>query len=492
MRFAKILSMAVVPMLLLACGDDNSKSFPTNSGDNNPGVDPGKDSIPDNTPDSLLTPITRDYSAIWKGEGTKENPYQISNEKDLASIAFYVNDSSMNFRDKFFKQTADISLSKAWSPIGIFGKNSLGYGNRPFSANYDGGSKTITGLTINDTAGYSGLFGLTRGATISNVVIKGAKLNVGSYAGVLAGMADSTVIENCTIEEAELKGSDHVAGLVGEASYVTVSGITVSGSVSGAGSVAGVIARMQNGSLTDLTNKATVSGKSTVGGIVGASASVGGEGLITSVLNYGAVTGSKDVGGVAATISTTKLEKSGNYGAVTANENAMGAAGGVVAVVSNKSSVNEVFNAGVVTATKVQAAGGVFGSMKSVTATNVFNIGEIAGDAATFKGGLVGIVDGTSDLSSGYNAGKIPNDNKSGTVAGRVTSTATVKNVYFDKTVGGSCLVIAETMNSELPTGFATEEMKAATFVTTLNGAGSVWAIDPAKFGGYPSFSWAK
>ena len=63
---------------------------------------------------------------------------------------------------------------------------------------------------------------------------------------------------------------------------------------------------------------------------------------------------------------------------------------------------------------------------------------------------------------------------------------------YYDKTVGGTCLVVANKMNMELPTGFTTEEMKAATFVATLNGAGAVWAIDPAKFGGYPSFSWAK
>ena len=89
---------------------------------------------PPNIPDSALTPITRDYSKIWTaGEGTAENPYQIANEQDLRNLAFYVNDSSMNFKDKFFKQTADIALSSAWSPIGVYGKNSLGYGNRPWN-----------------------------------------------------------------------------------------------------------------------------------------------------------------------------------------------------------------------------------------------------------------------------------------------------------------------------------------------------------------------
>ena len=490
MRFAKILSVATLPMFLFACGDSNSGNFASNPGAENP-PEEKKDSIPENTPDSLLTPISRDYSSIWNGKGSAEDPFQISSEQDLATLAFYVNDSSMSFKGNFFKQTADIALTKAWSPIGIFGKNPNGLGNRVFSGSFDGASKTISGLTINDTASYSGLFGLVRGARISNVVIKDAKMKVGSVAGVLAGLADSVTVENCTIDNAELEGTEHVGGLVGDAKYVTVTNAAVTGTVSGSNNVGGVLGSVQNGALTNLTNSATVSGKSVVGGVVGGSSSVGAESSISMALNYGAVSGTKDVGGVAAKISTTKLEKSGNYAAVTADENTMSNVGGVVGVASNKSAINEVFNAGAVTVTKVMVAGGVIGSLKAVTATNVFNQGEISGQASNL-GGLVGIVDNDAKLESGYNSGLIPDKNFSGTVAGKVALTATVTNVYYDKTVGGTCLVVANKMNMELPTGFTTEEMKAATFVATLNGSGAVWAIDPAKFGGYPSFSWAK
>ena len=489
MRFAQILSLAAVPMFLLACGDDSS-GFPSKPGSSENPADPPKDSIPENIPDSLLKPITRDYSLIWQGEGTAENPYQISNEEDLRKVAFYVNDSSMAFRDKFFKQTADIALTKAWSPIGIFGKNAYGYGNRPFSGTYDGGSKSISGLTITDTASYSGLFGLIRGAKVSNVVIKGAKMSVGSIAGVLSGLADSVTVENCTIENAEIKGADRVGALFGEAKYVTVTNVSVTGSVSGTNNIGGVLGSVQNGTLTNLTNSATVTGKSTVGGIVGGSSGVSDPSSISMAMNNGTVSGTKDVGGVIATLSNTKLEKSGNAGAVSADESQMSNVGGVVAVASNKSVVNEVFNKGSVTAKKVQTAGGVIGSIKSITVTNIFNIGEVSGNASNI-GGLAGIVDGDSKLEFSYNAGKVPNENNSGTVAGKVTAAATVSNVYYDKTVGGTCLVVASQMDLVLPTGFATEEMKAATFVSTLNGAGATWSIDPAKFGGYPSFSWA-
>lgn len=490
MRFAQILSLAVVPMFLLACGDDSS-GFPSNPEQAQNPNDPPKDSIPPNIPDSLLKPITRDFSSIWQGEGTAENPYQISNAEDLKKLSFYVNDSSMAFRNKFFKQTADIALTGAWSPIGIFGKNPNGLGNRVFSGSFDGASKTISGLTINDTASYSGLFGLVRGARISNVVIKDAKMNVGSVAGVLAGLADSVTVENCTIENAEIKGTDHVGALFGDAKYVTVTNVSVTGSVSGTNNIGGVLGSVQNGALSNLTNSATVSGKSVVGGVVGGSSSVGDEGSISMALNYGAVSGTKDVGGVAAKISTTKMERVGNYGALTADENTMSNVGGVVGVASNKSVINEVFNAGTITVTKVMAVGGVIGSLKAVTATNLFNQGEISGQASNL-GGLVGIVDNEAKLESGYNSAKVPDNNLSGMVAGKVSSTVTVTNIYYDKTVGGSCLVVASQMGMELPTGFATEEMKAATFVATLNGAGAAWTIDPAKFGGYPSFSWAK
>ena len=492
MRFAKILSVAAVPMILLACGDD-STGMPANPSDPKDPVDLPKDSIVPNTPDSLLKPIERDFSQFWQGEGTAEKPFLISNEEELLKIAFYVNDSSMTFKGQYFKQTANIALTKAWKPIGIFGQNANGYGNRTFSGTFDGDAKTISGMNIDDTASYSGLFGLARNARISNVIVSGAKMNVGSIAGVLAGLADTVIIENCTVENAELNGADRVAGLVGEAKYVTVTNVTVTGTVSGSSNVGGVFGSVQNGTLANLTNKATVSGKSTVGGVVGDLASVGHESVITAAFNYGAVTGTKDVGGVVAKMSTTKMTQSGNNGAVTASESQMGAVGGVVAVVSNKSSVDQAFNTGTVTATKVQAAGGVFGSMKNVPATNVFNAGEIAGDGTTSKGGIVGIIDGTSNLSSAYNSGKVPSDNNAGTVAGRILSTATVTNVYFDKTVGDGCKVYGgEPFGVETPTGFATEDMKSSTFVATLNGTGRAWTIDPAKFGGYPSFDWAK
>ena len=143
--------------------------------------------------------------------------------------------------------------------------------------------------------------------------------------------------------------------------------------------------------------------------------------------------------------------------------------------------------------TQAMATGGVFGSLKNSTAKNVFNQGELAGQASNL-GGLAGIIDGQSNVESSYNAGTIPNENYAGTVAGSGKSTITLTNVFYDSTVGEGCQVFGgdAPFGIAIPTGVTTADMKAATFVATLNGAGSVWTIDPTKFNGYPSFSWIK
>ena len=504
MRLGNFLSLAVVPMLVWACSENSPVNFGPNPQSEEPEENP-TDSIPPNTPDSLLKPITRDFSMVWSaGDGSVENPYQIATEQDLKNLAFYVNDSSMNFKDKYFKQTADIVLSDAWKPIGVFGSNPNGLGNRPFSGKYDGALHTISNLNITDTASYSGLFGLVRGATISNLVIAGAKMNVGSYAGALAGMADSTVIESCGAQDVEITGRDRVAGIVGEGSHVSMKTVLVSGSITGENSVAGVIGRLQDGALDDVVNKASVKGKSTVGGIAGSFATSSksdgtiaeGEGFVQKAFNYSSVTGTTGVGGLFATLSNTKLEKSGNHGDVTADasseERAMGSVGGAVAVLSTKSSMDQVYNLGKVTSQKLPTAGGVIGNAKTnVVATNLFNHGEVAG-VATYMGGIVGSIESEAKLESSYNKGVVPNENYAGTLAGKGVSTIILTNVFFDKDIGGDCKVFGgdAPFGIDVPSGTSSADMKSAAFITQLGSAEGVWTIDATKYDGYPYFAW--
>ena len=95
------------------------------------------------------------------GSGTSENPYQIAT---LANL-YWLSQNSTEW-SKYYTQTANIDASATaswfsnagWLPIELF------------QGTYDGGGKTISGLTISRGAtDYIGLFGKTNGATLKNI-----------------------------------------------------------------------------------------------------------------------------------------------------------------------------------------------------------------------------------------------------------------------------------------------------------------------------------
>ena len=134
---------------------------------------------------------------------------------------------------------ADIDLTgKDWTPIGTNVDNS-------YKGTFDGGSHTITGLTVTTNDQFVGLFGrLGEAGTVKNVVMEGVQItsNHGAgYAGGVAGFSREGTIENCS----------------------------VSGSVSGTKCVGGVVGAQKAGSITGCSSSATVKGTVDVGGVAG-------------------------------------------------------------------------------------------------------------------------------------------------------------------------------------------------------------------------------
>ena len=67
-----------------------------------------------------------------KGQGTKENPYQISTKEELVYFAEQVNDGNKDYANAYVELTDDIDLENmSWTPIGS---------NRtaPFRGHFDG------------------------------------------------------------------------------------------------------------------------------------------------------------------------------------------------------------------------------------------------------------------------------------------------------------------------------------------------------------------
>ncbi|KAF5065726.1 S-layer homology domain protein [anaerobic digester metagenome] len=198
-------------------------------------------------------------STCFLGEGTEISPYQISTAAQLAKLAELVNDSSTNAAyggtDKYYKLTADLDLSaygknwnggKGWIPIGCTGAT-------PSKGNFDGDNHKITGLYINRTENYIGLFGFIVG-TVQNLGLKDESISgTGNFVGGVAGYVNKGSITNCyatgTVSGIGIDVGG-VAGLVQDVGSV-VSNCYATGAVSGTGSVGCVAGIFLEGTISD-------------------------------------------------------------------------------------------------------------------------------------------------------------------------------------------------------------------------------------------------
>ena len=122
----------------------------------------------------------------FKGKGSKEDPYIISSDLELAKLAHDVTNgkSQTMYSDKYFQLSDNINLNKGiWMPIGTLDDTNAGF----FGGTFDGDGKTISNMkiywTTNGTKEASwGLFSRLKGkgenhyATITNLIIENASL----------------------------------------------------------------------------------------------------------------------------------------------------------------------------------------------------------------------------------------------------------------------------------------------------------------------------
>lgn len=465
--------LAAAPFVITACGDDSS----TGAKSDDPAAK-SSDSSNSNNGNNLSTPADIDWvlptdpSNLWKGEGTASKPYELTSAEDLALLADEVNNKAVNFKGIAFKLTKDISLSGKWTPIGCV----KGMSNRTFAGSFDGGDKTIKGLSIDDTASVSGFFGFVSEGSIKNLKVEGAKIKAGSYAGILFGKAENSEIKDCSVS-GELVGSDFVGGLGGSLSGSKVENVTVAGSVQGNGSVGGITATMISSTLKGVENSASVKGKNTVAGIV---STLSMNSVLELCVNKGAVSGNQDVAGVVSKASKTEVKQSGNEGTVTAEDNSTSSVGGVVAIASNSAVLSQVYNTGTIKAGSAIGVGGIAGKLiTEASMTSAFNHGQItAGSAAV--GGLIGKAE-VCKVKGAYNAGAIPKSGLSAPIAGDMQYSSEMSSIYYD---AGLQVTAADA-------GTAVENLKTSEFLGELNAVEKVWK-NSDTYAGLPVFTWMK
>ena len=153
-------------------------------------------SIEDKKSSKLSIPIVTNYASSFAGgDGSQENPYQISNALELARLAYLVNEEDLDTTGMYFELTADIDLSDFdsdnndsngnWTPIG-YKLGSPNYENFAFKGVFNGNNHTVSNMAIKEMDVNAGLFGVVVDAEFKNIVLDSFNVSNIDYASALA------------------------------------------------------------------------------------------------------------------------------------------------------------------------------------------------------------------------------------------------------------------------------------------------------------------
>lgn len=216
------------------------------------------------------------------GEGTQENPYEISSIEHLLWIAGEVNSKKFDFTDVYFEQTQDIDMSetrswnggKGWKPIGGYYYINYLLTKVGFKGIYDGKNYTIRGLYENrPQAIYGGLFGYVSGGELKNIRIEAPEILVSENAACLLAYLFDGKVTNCHVVGGSVEAALYVGGVVGYIySDAVVYGCSSSATVKGQDWIGSIVGWSSEGTVEHCTAQGTVIARDNgryAGGVVG-------------------------------------------------------------------------------------------------------------------------------------------------------------------------------------------------------------------------------
>lgn len=297
-------------------------------------------------------------------DGTQNDPYLLRTEEDLAGLAVIVNGlngvEQYDFSGEYIKfrskdDTLDLS-GKQWTPIGDEEHRFRGslLGNGAVLKNLTIGTQEQPNTELNN----AGLFGVTRGTTVTDLELSAVGIyvdtegaNIGALAGqVTNGDATDAPIKNVkasgVLVGANGNGSNGIGGIVGYCDGAimdsSVSDLTVtSGDRQAAGGIAGRAKEPQMVNLSayptdDVT--LTAGANSSVGGLIGEAEDAGR--LRNSFARVTITAGERGVvGGIVGSNESTAVENCYSSSALTTGAN--GVIGSIQGSVSGTNSVSD-------------------------------------------------------------------------------------------------------------------------------------------------------
>lgn len=211
------------------------------------------------------------WSPIWAGSGTEAAPYEIPDVGKLTALQTQVNENGFSYSGKWFRLTNNIDLNnEPWTPIGV----DTGH---PFSGSLDGGGKSISGLNVNTSTQYAGLFGAVGEIAVQSLTLQDGSVTctngATSWCGGLAGRSRSLLLNDVHIVNMAISGDGlgGTGGILGGGSASMTACSNTGGSVSGryAGGMAGLGNTNGSSEFTRCTNSAAIKGEAYAGGISG-------------------------------------------------------------------------------------------------------------------------------------------------------------------------------------------------------------------------------
>ncbi|WP_170932523.1 InlB B-repeat-containing protein, partial [Belliella buryatensis] len=353
-------------------------------------------------------PVTEDMTlyAKWaadfdSGTGIDGDPYIITTAEQLDAMrydltAHYKLGANIDLTDYVAGNALGCVNTKGWEPIGISSDD-------PFTGTFDGGNRTISNLTINQTGNdYVGLFGyLGTGSSISNLTLVSVNVTaVGTssnihHAGALAGFSTAT-INNIHISSGSItaSGTNSLAtgGLVGYIDAGGVTNATANVTVSGdgtnrGGDVGGLIGYIKGSNIVvdNAHAQGSVTGIGTnTGGLIGL---LWGDITVRNSSASSVVTGNDYIGGLVGYVfQGSTIENSFAEGNVTGDSRI----GGLVGEIYDNGTITKSYATGIVTSNGNESIGGLVGNLYNSSISESYATGDVIGSAAGEVGGLLG------------------------------------------------------------------------------------------------------
>ena len=215
---------------------------------------------------SLLTMAltTKAQSAAYAGgDGTRENPFLISNAEELAKLAQDVNTTANFSRGLYFKLTNDIVINQqvnqkelatlqtgtAFPLTPMIGSYASDTEYKAFQGVFDGDGHTISGVYLQGSINYMALFRVLEDAEICNLGICDEFIQANAYFGGIAARVINSRIINCYVTGSNVRGyGSNGGGIAGQAIGSTkVQNCYVCGTLDGKNDMGGIVGRVGNG-----------------------------------------------------------------------------------------------------------------------------------------------------------------------------------------------------------------------------------------------------